>query len=207
MGLTTKQKQFIEAYLLTKNATQSALTAGYPKASAHSVGSENLTKPEIAKAIADGLARQLEASRAKAAKTGLTKERWLQEIRRIAFANMDDFATVNTIKDRKWEGSDETGDFVDCETQSVTLTSTEVRQLKKKGLGSAIKKLTESQTQHGGSLGIELHNKLPALELLGKAYGWVKDQMEVSGPDGGPQVIVSLPGNGFEFESQEKKKE
>lgn len=192
---------------MDKNATRAAKASGYSAQTASKIGSENLSKPEVARAIAEGLAAQLEDSRARAAKTGLTKERWLQEIRRVAFANMDDFATVNSVKDRRWEGSDDEGEFVDFETQNVKLITTDIRQLKKKGLGSAIKKLSESQTQHGGSLGIELHNKLPALELLGKAYGWVKDQMEVSGPDGGPQVIVSLPGNGFEFESQEKKKQ
>jgi phage terminase small subunit len=45
--LTDKQKRFCEEYLIDLNATQSAIRAGYSKATAGAIGSENLTKPEI----------------------------------------------------------------------------------------------------------------------------------------------------------------
>ena len=49
--LTPKQKLFCEAYLRTLNGTQSALEAGYSKASASTIASENLKKPNINKYI------------------------------------------------------------------------------------------------------------------------------------------------------------
>lgn len=49
--LTPKQKRFVEEYLIDLNATQAAIRAGYSKKTAKSTGCENLTKPDIAKAI------------------------------------------------------------------------------------------------------------------------------------------------------------
>ena len=45
--LTPKQARFCEEYLVDLNATQAAIRAGYSVESAGSIGSENLTKPEI----------------------------------------------------------------------------------------------------------------------------------------------------------------
>lgn len=45
--LTPKQKKFADNYIESGNATQSAIKAGYSKKTAKSVGSENLTKPDI----------------------------------------------------------------------------------------------------------------------------------------------------------------
>ncbi|MEZ4901848.1 MAG: terminase small subunit [Spirosomataceae bacterium] len=49
--LTTKQKRFIEEYCVDFNATQAAIRAGYNPNSANRIGSENLSKPDISKAI------------------------------------------------------------------------------------------------------------------------------------------------------------
>ena len=47
--LTVRQQRFAEAY--TGNATEAALIAGYSAKTAHSIGAENLKKPEIMQAI------------------------------------------------------------------------------------------------------------------------------------------------------------
>jgi phage terminase small subunit len=52
MKLTGKQNAFIGEYLIDFNATRAAEAAGYSKASARLIGSENLTKPYIAAEIA-----------------------------------------------------------------------------------------------------------------------------------------------------------
>ena len=52
MGLTTKQELFVSAYCSNGfNATQAAIEAGYSADSAREIGSENLTKPDIAEAV------------------------------------------------------------------------------------------------------------------------------------------------------------
>lgn len=49
--LTNKQQAFIAEYLKDFNATQAAIRAGYSAKTAYSIGSENLKKPEISRAI------------------------------------------------------------------------------------------------------------------------------------------------------------
>ena len=52
-NLTPKQQRFVEEYLIDLNATQAAIRSGYSEKTAKEIGSENLTKPNIAKAIAE----------------------------------------------------------------------------------------------------------------------------------------------------------
>lgn len=58
MALTAKQQIFITEYLRTWNATAAAITAGYSEKTARAIGAENLTKPDIAAAIAAELDRR-----------------------------------------------------------------------------------------------------------------------------------------------------
>lgn len=45
--LTQKQQRFVDEYIISGNATQSAIKAGYSKKTARKIGQENLTKPDI----------------------------------------------------------------------------------------------------------------------------------------------------------------
>lgn len=63
--MTPKQKKFCLEYASSGNATESAIKAGYSKKTARSVGSENLSKPDIQKELkrlADEMASQKIAS-------------------------------------------------------------------------------------------------------------------------------------------------
>jgi phage terminase small subunit len=51
MALTSKQQRFVDEYCVDLNATQAAIRAGYSRKTAYSIGSENLTKPEIKVAL------------------------------------------------------------------------------------------------------------------------------------------------------------
>lgn len=53
MALTDKQEMFCREYLIDLNATQAAIRAGYSGNTARKIGSENLTKPDIAQRIID----------------------------------------------------------------------------------------------------------------------------------------------------------
>ncbi len=59
-ALTAKQQRFVEEYLVDLNATQAAIRAGYSEKTAQAIGSENLTKPLIAEAIAEARALKSE---------------------------------------------------------------------------------------------------------------------------------------------------
>lgn len=56
--LTPMQRLFVAHYLKDPNATQAAKLAGYSEDTARSIGSENLSKPAIAAAIAKGQAKR-----------------------------------------------------------------------------------------------------------------------------------------------------
>lgn len=78
--LTLKEERFVEEYITDGNATQAALRAGYSRRSAGSIGSENLTKPEIAEAI--DKARAARAERAK-----VSQDRVIAELATLAFSD------------------------------------------------------------------------------------------------------------------------
>jgi phage terminase small subunit len=82
--MTPKQQRFVEEYLIDLNATQAAIRAGYSADTARSIGSENLTKPDIQDAIAEGAAKRSEQTAIDAAyvlrQAVKLHERCMQEI-------------------------------------------------------------------------------------------------------------------------------
>lgn len=53
--LTLKQKKFADEYIISGNATEAAIEAGYAKRAAYQQGAENLKKPHIKTYIAERL--------------------------------------------------------------------------------------------------------------------------------------------------------
>lgn len=61
MKLTEKQKIFCDEYIISLNATQAAIKAGYSKNTARKIAAENLTKPVIQNYISERM-KQKESS-------------------------------------------------------------------------------------------------------------------------------------------------
>ena len=61
-GLTLEQQRFADEYIISGNATQAAILAGYSKKTARTIGQENLTKLDIKKYIDERL-DELESSK------------------------------------------------------------------------------------------------------------------------------------------------
>ena len=74
MSLTLKQEAFVSEYLVDLNATQAAIRAGYSEKTAQMIGSENLSKPMVAAAIASAQAERSE-------RTEITQDYVLTSIR------------------------------------------------------------------------------------------------------------------------------
>lgn len=53
MKLTAKQKLFCDEYIISLNATQAAIKAGYAEKTAYAIGAENLKKPKIQSYISE----------------------------------------------------------------------------------------------------------------------------------------------------------
>ena len=74
--LTAKQQRFVDEYLIDLNATQAAIRAGYSEKTAFSIGTENLRKPLIQKAIQ-------QRKQAREQRTEITQDRVIQELSAI----------------------------------------------------------------------------------------------------------------------------
>ena len=154
MSLTPKQERFCQEYLIDVNATQAAIRAGYSKRRADQTGYENLIKPEIQFTV-----QRLMKERAR--RTGIKADDVLQEVARIAYASMTDYATWGP------DGIKLVGSERLTPEQTV-----------------AVAEVSETTTQHGGSKCIKLHDKLKALELLGRHLGlWDKNGQTEQTPD------------------------
>ncbi|MBF0375063.1 MAG: terminase small subunit [Alphaproteobacteria bacterium] len=84
-GLTARQQRFVEEYVVTGNAAESARRAGYSLRSADDIGGQLLRKPRVREAVDT-------RRRAISARTGVTAERVELEIARVAFASLGDLA-------------------------------------------------------------------------------------------------------------------
>ena len=139
--LRPKQQRFVEEYLADLNATQAAIRAGYSRRTARQVGHENLTKPDIADAIT-------ETMQARSARTEITQDMVLEELAKIAFADI--------------------GDFIEWGPQGVRIKSSgELRD----GRSRALADLHATKAAKGVQVKFKHHNKLVALELLGRHLG------------------------------------
>lgn len=147
--MTNKQKRFIEEYLIDFNATQSAIRAGYSVDTAYQSGAENLKKPQIKSKIEKALA---ERSR----RTGITQDRVIQELARVAFVNFNDVVDENgEIK------TDASADDLAC-----------VESYKVENGYSINGRFSKRE--------VKLASKLKALELLGKHLGMFSDKFDVN---------------------------
>jgi len=148
--LTPKQERFVDEYLVDLNATQSAIRAGYSEKTAHSIGHENLRKPEIQALI--------ERKRSKtAARLEVTRERVVNELARIAFSDIRSVVKWGRIKLQASDGIPEVVYDIDL------IPSEEISD-------DAAAAVAEVRKTREG-LSIKLLDKKGALDSLGKHLG------------------------------------
>ena len=86
--LTDKQQRFVEEYLIDLNATQAAIRAGYSEKTAKEIGCENLSKPNVAEAIA-------QEKKARSERTLIEADTVICELMRIGLSNISGAFTEN----------------------------------------------------------------------------------------------------------------
>jgi phage terminase small subunit len=79
--MSDKQDLFVIEYLKDLNATQAAIRAGYSEDTAHSIGWENLKKPEIRKQIDRQLTELMDAEKTE------IKNRILDKLKQMIFVD------------------------------------------------------------------------------------------------------------------------
>lgn len=95
-NLTPKQQRFVEEYLIDLNATQAAIRAGYSEKTAKSIGQENLTKPDIQKAIEEAQNKRTEQTQIDAA---YVLKRLVEIDQMDVLDIMDDEGNVKPLRD------------------------------------------------------------------------------------------------------------
>ena len=146
--LNPKQKRFCDEYVIDLNATQSAIRAGYSEKTAGSQGQRLLQNVEIQTAI-----NALNSKRS--AKTGITAERVLSELGKIAFSDLKSYLSFDE-NGVKFKDSEEVDGTVISEVSSQETVTT-------RNTGDE-----DSETTKKIHLKMKLHDKMKALELLGK---------------------------------------
>lgn len=143
--MTDKQARFCEEYMIDLNATQAAIRAGYSPKTAQEQSARLLSNVMVQNRLA-----QLQAEQSR--RTGVSADRVVRELAKIAFANASD--------------------TIDPETASVKLDASRddlaaIQSIKVKSFG-------EDGLEHE----VKLADKLRALDLLGKHLGMYKDASE-----------------------------
>lgn len=136
--MTDKQERFCEEYMIDLNATQAAIRAGYSPKTANEQGSQLLAKLSIQNRIA-----QLQAEQSR--RTGVSADRVVRELAKIAFVNAADLIDPKTASLK----SDASHDDL------AAVQSVKVKTFGEDGLEQEVK----------------LADKLRALDLLGKHLG------------------------------------
>jgi phage terminase small subunit len=169
MTLTPKQTRFVDEYLRDLNATQAAVRAGYSPSSAAEIGYENLRKPQIARAIS-------EAFKARGERTRVSQDQVVREIAKSGFATILDVAEWTTDGVR-FKGSDEIPPEAAGAIKSVKSVTTTLED-------GTIRVTRE----------IVLHDKIRALELLGRHLGIFTDKVQMVPPTDGFTIrLIGLP--------------
>lgn len=162
--LTDKQKKFINEYLVDLNGTQAAIRAGYSEKTARFIATENLSKPYMQEAIQ-------EAQKELAKKSGISPERVLAELAKIGFADIKqylEYKTAKTVVDH----DPETGEpVIDYKQIIDVIDSSQVD-------GSVI---SEVSIGKDGTFKFKLHDKMAALDKIGKHLGMFKENLNLTG--------------------------
>ncbi len=151
MVLTAKQQAFIKHYLVSLNASKAAIKAGYSSKYVNRSATQLLANPKIQAAIREEMAKRSE-------RIEVTQDQVVAELAKVAFGD------PRAVMEWGPEGV--------VMKASSELNDTDAAQ---------VAEVSESVTKEGGSQRIKLHDKLKALELLGKHLGMFTDKFSLQG--------------------------
>lgn len=153
-GLNEKQKLFCREFLRDFNGAKAAVRSGYSEKTARQIASENLSKPDIQQYV-QALAIQLNT------KTDNQIESIIAELQIIAFGSMRDVA--------------------DWDLNGIQIKDSKILREEAK----LVAEISETSSEKSGSrVKVKLHDKLKALELLGRYHKIFTDKVEHTGKDG-----------------------
>lgn len=168
-GLTLKQQRFVAEYLKDLNGKQAAIRSGYSQKTAESQASRLLSNANVAAAVAAGQAKTAE-------KLEVTKEMIVDELRKIAFADLRKAVAWGPRQHKELDGTVSNG---------VTLIDSDELD---DDTAAAVAEV--GNTREG--VKIKLHDKKGALVDLAKMLGFMVEKHEHTGKDGAPLVPAEM---------------
>ncbi|MEM6753713.1 MAG: terminase small subunit [Cyanobacteria bacterium P01_C01_bin.38] len=161
-GLTEKEMRFVEEYLIDFNATAAYSRAGYKSENYDLLryeGSRLLTKPNIANAL-----NHFKAERSR--KVGVSQQRVMQELARIAFACITDVTQIKhgeMVLNMEEPSKDDFLAHLDWQDRLAAVAEIDERII------------TDSEGNQKSTYKIKLHDKNKALSMLMKHLGMLND--------------------------------
>jgi phage terminase small subunit len=156
--LTPKHARFVAEYLIDSNATQAAIRCGYRAKSAHVQGARMLRNVKVRAELTRRQAEQAEL-------LGVTADRVVLELARLAFANVQDHVTPK---------GDPRALHQMPRSVTATIASYEI----------VLKNATAGDDKIDRVLRVKREDKTPALIALARRFGLLIDKVQVSGIEG-----------------------
>ncbi len=150
LKLTPKQRLFVQEYLIDLNAKQASIRAGYSPANAEFQGHQLINNPKVKQAIELAMYERVQ-------RTKVTQDRVIEELAKIAFINSTD--VVNSYDASLRNGA--------TREDTAAISSIRVKRL-------------PTREGFGVEREIKLHDKIRALELLGKHLGLFNDKLNIT---------------------------
>jgi len=182
VGLSVKQKAFVDEYLIDLNATQAAIRAGYSVKTADRIGPELLGKTCVAEQIQKRM-------RDREKRTEITQDRVLKELADIAFddiKNYLDFRPEKSVVDHDPITGKPIYDY------RVIVDIKDSKEINTKNI-------SEISIGRDGQFKFKLYCKDTALVQVGKHLGMFTDKTEISG-----SLLVNNPLQGLTTEDLKK---
>lgn len=168
MALNEKQKRFCEEYIVDLNGTQAAIRAGYSAATANEQAARLLANVSVQDYI-----RELQEARSK--RTEITADRVLRELAVVGLARIDDFVKVEEQTVTETLGMDEEGEPI-----TVTRTFKTVNVFETDNVDAGKIPAIASIKQSRDGIELKTHDKIKALELIGRHLGMWNDKMDLT---------------------------
>ncbi len=150
LKLTPKQRLFVQEYLIDLNAKQASIRAGYRPTNAEFQGHQLINNPKVKQAIKLAMYER-------ELRTKVTQDRVIEELAKIAFLNPTD--VINEYDASLHNGA--------AREDTAAISSIRVKRLPTKG-------------GFGVEREIKLHDKIRALELLGKHLRLFNDKLNIT---------------------------
>lgn len=161
--LTTKQRRFIDAYLVSGNATQAAIEAGYSERSAYSQGSRLLKNAEV-----------LEQVEGRLQANAMTVDEALSRLADMARGDLSDFMDISGM-----------GFHVNLRDAKEAGKTHLIKKVKQKTT-TFLAKSESDEDREFHEIEIELHDPQAAIDKILKVAGAYVNRTEHTGPGGGP---------------------